>query len=218
VDSVENPLRFPGQYRDHRSTYHENFMRSYSPSLGRYLELDPIGLRGGINAYAYALQNSVTRLDNLGLSSDSCCDRKKGGDALWINGEVGGGVGILFGGTAQAGVMVNSFTGETCFYTKTCAVYPTLGASAGASVGVDLVGPWCGKSMEGKEIKSCALVVDLSYFGGGGGNVGVSGSGCGGAGSASGGVGPSVGFAITIGIEVCTTKVRKCINAKCECE
>ena len=61
-------LRFPGQYFDSESGLHYNYFRDYDPTLGRYLQSDPIGLRAGLNTYGYAYQNSVMYIDPDGLN------------------------------------------------------------------------------------------------------------------------------------------------------
>ncbi|WP_425248346.1 RHS repeat-associated core domain-containing protein [Burkholderia contaminans] len=64
-----NPIRFQGQYHDSESGLHYNRYRHYDPEVARYISLDPIGLRGGLNLYAYVQCNPVTRVDPLGLQA-----------------------------------------------------------------------------------------------------------------------------------------------------
>ncbi|HAH3059779.1 TPA: RHS repeat protein [Escherichia coli] len=62
----EQPLRLPGQYFDEETGLHYNLFRYYAPECGRFISQDPIGLRGGLNLYAYA-PNPLKYIDPLGL-------------------------------------------------------------------------------------------------------------------------------------------------------
>jgi RHS repeat-associated protein len=62
-------LRFPGQYYDAETGLYYNYFRDYDPSIGRYVESDPIGLDGGSNTYAYAQSKPMTATDQTGLST-----------------------------------------------------------------------------------------------------------------------------------------------------
>lgn len=60
-------LRFPGQYYDSESGLHYNYFRTYDPGTGRYIESDPIGLRGALNTFAYVESGPINSIDPSGL-------------------------------------------------------------------------------------------------------------------------------------------------------
>jgi RHS repeat-associated protein len=73
-------LRLPGQQFDPESGFNHNGFRNYMPNIGRYLESDPIGIRGGLNLYAYVRNNPLTLTDRTGLDDPytpwwTCLDR-----------------------------------------------------------------------------------------------------------------------------------------------
>ena len=59
-------LRFPGQYYDVETGLHYNYFRDYDPSIGRYVQSDPIGLYDGTNTYAYAYASPLVNSDPTG--------------------------------------------------------------------------------------------------------------------------------------------------------
>jgi RHS repeat-associated protein len=69
VPAVTFNLRYPGQYFDQESNLHYNYHRSYSATVGGYTQVDPIGLQGGWNGFAYSNQNPLSFTDPLGLTS-----------------------------------------------------------------------------------------------------------------------------------------------------
>ncbi len=74
VGSVENNLRFPGQYYDQETGLHYNYHRYYHFNIGRYLRADPARSSAGNIAidevghlYIYAYNNPIKYQDPSGL-------------------------------------------------------------------------------------------------------------------------------------------------------
>ena len=65
--AFEYNLRFPGQLFDAETNLSYNYFRDYDPATGRYDESDPIGLRSGVNTYAYVLDDPLGKMDPTGL-------------------------------------------------------------------------------------------------------------------------------------------------------
>jgi RHS repeat-associated protein len=65
---IAQDLRFPGQENDFETGFYHNGFRDFVPSLGRYLQGDPIGLAGGLNAFVYGHQNPLAYSDFWGLA------------------------------------------------------------------------------------------------------------------------------------------------------
>ena len=63
-------LRFPGQYYQAETGLNQNVNRDYDPLVGKYLESDPMGLRAGINTYAYVRSQPIFLVDSSGLAID----------------------------------------------------------------------------------------------------------------------------------------------------
>lgn len=60
------PLRFPGQLYDSHIQLSYNYYRDYALNLGRYVQSDPIGLKGGLNTFAYVGSNPLGYTDRYG--------------------------------------------------------------------------------------------------------------------------------------------------------
>lgn len=67
LQRVLRNIGLPGQYYDSETNLHYNYFRDYDPTTGRYLQSDPIGLRGGRNSYVYSATNPIRYFDAKGL-------------------------------------------------------------------------------------------------------------------------------------------------------
>ncbi|MCC7313878.1 MAG: RHS repeat-associated core domain-containing protein [Planctomycetes bacterium] len=70
VSSVGNPFMWTGHRYDAAVGLYATLFRTYSPTLGRWLQRDPIEYAGGsLNLYEYALSGPVLSVDPFGLDS-----------------------------------------------------------------------------------------------------------------------------------------------------
>lgn len=60
-------MRFPGQRYDSATGMSYNYFRDYDPTTGRYMQSDPIGLKGDISLYSYVSGDPLSYGDPLGL-------------------------------------------------------------------------------------------------------------------------------------------------------
>ncbi|MGH8582685.1 MAG: RHS repeat-associated core domain-containing protein, partial [Gammaproteobacteria bacterium] len=111
-------IGFPGQYFDAETGLHQNWHRDYDPSVGRYLQSDPIGLRGGLSTYGYAGQNPVSYFDPMGL-------------VKWSGSQSGG--EIIAAGFFYFNLKSQCINGKRG-WAKVLAVGPGVGFGAKASV------------------------------------------------------------------------------------
>jgi RHS repeat-associated protein len=138
---------FQAMYYHAASGLNLTWFRAYDANLGRWLSRDPIGEDGGINLYAYVLNNPVNANDPFGLTAwGAGAGAAIGG---WIGWAVGGAIGGA--GGAAGGTLVAPGVGTV----GGGAVGATEGSVAGAAIGVG-VGAWIGdliSNMAGGERK-----------------------------------------------------------------
>jgi RHS repeat-associated protein len=66
--TAANNLRFPGQYFLIEAGLHYNWHRHYDPTIGRYLQADPLGFVDGPGIYPYGKSAPTVKIDAQGLS------------------------------------------------------------------------------------------------------------------------------------------------------
>lgn len=64
------PYQFAGYHYDGETGLYYVRARYYSPTLGRFLQTDPVGIMGGTNLYAYVGDDPLNAIDPLGLMPD----------------------------------------------------------------------------------------------------------------------------------------------------
>ena len=76
--------RFSGVERDEETGLQSHGVRYYAPWLGRWTCADPIGLRGGINAFAYCSSSPVNRHDPGGTKDEPAKQKRQRAQLDWM--------------------------------------------------------------------------------------------------------------------------------------
>lgn len=86
---------------------HYDYFRDYDPAIGRYIQSDLVGLKGGFNTFGYVRSDPLQQIDRLGL------------DAVFVH-YVGYGVGLGRGVSLPLGhagvIAIDPQTGATQYY------------------------------------------------------------------------------------------------------
>ncbi|NQY59560.1 MAG: RHS repeat-associated core domain-containing protein [Cognatishimia sp.] len=92
--------RFPGQWYQSESALHQNWMRDYDPTTGRYIQADPLGLIDGASVYGYVMQSPLRQTDPTGLCPICVLVPVFGGGSATSGTVIGGGsvIGAIIGG------------------------------------------------------------------------------------------------------------------------
>jgi len=76
TSSIGNPYMFTGRRYDSETANYYYRARIYKPSIGRFLQPDPIGYDDGLNMYVYVGNNPIMCVDPLGLKLVIIGDKK----------------------------------------------------------------------------------------------------------------------------------------------
>jgi len=69
------PVIWPEETEQRNPQASYNRARYYDPTIGRFLSEDPIGFKGGVDFYAYVLNNPTDYADPTGWKTSVCCRR-----------------------------------------------------------------------------------------------------------------------------------------------
>ncbi|HGM5515801.1 TPA: RHS repeat-associated core domain-containing protein [Stenotrophomonas maltophilia] len=137
--AVELALRFPGRQATDASGLFYSYQREYDPAVGRYSQSDPIGLKGGISAYAYVDSNPTIATDPKGLAKKRACV------AAYIAGcAVCGGAAGYYGGGAVGGISGAAACSPSGPGAAVCAIGGAAGGSALGGASGSVVGEFLG--------------------------------------------------------------------------
>ncbi len=161
ANTVTFNLRFPGQYFDAETGWHDNRHRVYDPTVGRYISADPVGQYGAFdmeevsrgtsaNLYEYAQNDPIGLVDPLGLyvlaapsnpannwtaAATSIAANTPTLPQSFVNFSAGAGDALLLG----AGSYLRGATGAGGFVNQ-CSTAYSVGSYAALAAGVARLG------------------------------------------------------------------------------
>ena len=125
---------------------HYNYFRDYNPQIGRYIQSDPVGLAGGVNAYAYVNGQPLSSVDPEGLlltglhafsrdmTTDDAVTAGAMGNAAAEEGGIGGAAVAAAGVAGLAGVRAGWMCYRVVEKNKDICNNAVLAAILGASI------------------------------------------------------------------------------------
>ena len=112
TNAIDQEARFPGQYTDDQTGLHYNYFRDYDPTIGRYIQSDPIGLGDGVNVYGYVHSSPMNYYDPNGETAIHL-----GRGALWVGGRIGAGINagirVASGGRTLGTIIYDTVHGDS---------------------------------------------------------------------------------------------------------
>jgi RHS repeat-associated protein len=119
--------RFPGQWFQAESGLHQNWMRDYDPTTGRYLQADPLGLVDGASVYGYALGSPMVYTDPTGEIVPLLAGAAR---AAAMNALLG----------VAAGYLADRYWGDGCYTLGEAGRDALYGVAGGAAIGAAFKG------------------------------------------------------------------------------